>query len=188
MSVPNPRIRFTYDDYQTLPEGCGKRYELLHGELLMAPAPTVLHQIVSANLNHELQSHVRRHALGLVLTAPIDVIFGQGDDREIVQPDILFISEARRGTISAKEIQGAPDLVVEILSPGSEERDRGYKKTLYERYGVGEYWIVDPEARQLDRYRLEETAGLTLVEHLDANDTLRSECLPGLAVALDEVF
>lgn len=187
MSVPNPRIRFTYEDYRTLPEDSGKRYELLDGELLMSPAPTPLHQRIVRDLGFLLWQHCRATGVGEILEAPIDVVLGRGDGREVVQPDILFIGQQRRGIIGAGEIEDAPDLVVEVLSPGSEERDRGYKKTLYGRYGVREYWIVDPEARQLERYRL-EASGLVLMQRLAETDTVTSELLPGLAIRLNDVF
>lgn len=187
MAVPNPNVRFTYDDYRSLPEDMSRRYELLDGELLMAPAPTPLHQIISANLEFVLQQHVRRQHLGIVLHAPLDVVFGQGDDREVAQPDIIFISNARRAIVTRKEIQGAPDLVVEILSSGTEDRDRGYKKTLYGRYGVREYWIVDPEAKQVDVYRPTAT-GFAREARLGEHEALDTPLLPGLKFPLAEVF
>ncbi len=132
-AVVNPHIRFTYEDYKSLPESMAKRYELLNGEILMVPAPTTTHQFVAANLEFILQAFVRAHHLGVVLDSPIDVVFGQGDDREVVQPDIFYISHRRRDIIIEDEIQGAPDLIVEIISPGTEKRDLGYKKHLYGR-------------------------------------------------------
>ncbi|MGH8569737.1 MAG: Uma2 family endonuclease [Gammaproteobacteria bacterium] len=153
MSVVNPNIRFSYEDYKSLPESMEKRYELLDGDLLMVPAPTTSHQFVSRNLEFILHNFARTHALGSVLYSPVDVVFGVGKDREVVQPDILFISRGRVAIIAPAEIQGAPDLVVEVLSPGTEERDRGYKRHLYGRYGVLEYWIIDPEVETVEVIR-----------------------------------
>jgi len=187
MSVPNPHIRFTYDDYQTLPEDSLKRYELLDGDILVSPAPTVLHQWVAANLEFILQSHVRRHHLGVVLASPIDVVFGEGNVREVVQPDILFISNERRRIISDKEIQGAPDLLIEVLSESTAERDRGYKKTLYGRYGVCEYWLADPQARTINVYAI-RGEDLVLTGTFRNGDTMRTVLLPGLVIELDAVF
>ena len=115
MSTPNPLIRFHYEDYQSLPESMSARYELLDGDLLMVPAPTVMHQRILRNLGFILQQFVREHDLGEILYSPIDVVFGVGDDREIAQPDILFVEKTRSHIITPKEIQGAPTLIVEIL-------------------------------------------------------------------------
>lgn len=187
MSVPHPNVRFTYDDYRTLPEDSGRRYELLHGELLMAPAPTPRHQRVSANLEFLLQQFVRQQNLGIVLHAPLDVVFGRGEAREVTQPDIIFISSAQQAIVGRREIAGAPDLIVEILSPATAERDCGYKKTLYARYGVREYWIVDPETRQIEVYRLAET-GFVREARFDDRGSLHTPLLPGLQIPLAEAF
>lgn len=152
MSVVNPNIRFNYDDYKSLPESMDKRYELLDGDIKMVPAPTTGHQRVLINLGVLLVTFVRQHNLGQVLTAPVDVVFGEGKNREVVQPDLVFISHERKHIVAEEEIRGGPDLVIEILSPGTEERDRGYKRSLYLRYGVREYWIVDPKAEAIEIY------------------------------------
>jgi len=185
MSVVNPHIRFTYEDYKSLPESMSRRYELLHGELRMVPAPTTEHQFISRNLEFILYHFVRIHDLGTVLYAPVDVVFGQGDDREVVQPDILYISHQRRHIITEEEIQGVPDLIVEILSPGTEQRDRGYKKHLYGRYGVREYWIVDPASRTVETYGGHD---FDCLRRLTENQTLTSPLFPGLEIVLKEVF
>ncbi|MGH8581683.1 MAG: Uma2 family endonuclease [Gammaproteobacteria bacterium] len=187
MSVVNPNIRFTYEDYKSLPESMEKRYELLDGDLLMVPAPTTRHQFVSRNLEFILHSFVRTHGLGSVLYSPIDVVFGTSENREVVQPDVLFISRARASIIAAPEIRGAPDLIVEVLSPGTEERDRGYKRHLYGRYGVLEYWIVDTDAESVEVIRAAGTR-FDLAMMLGVNDKLTSPLFPGLEVDLHEVF
>jgi len=187
MSVPYPNIRFTYDDYQSLPSAMDKRYELLDGDILMVPAPTTAHQRVSRNLEFILIGIVRRQGLGVIYDAPVDVVFGHGKDREVVEPDIVFVSQARRAMIRPKEIQGDPDLVVEILSPGTEERDRGYKKALYGRYGVREYWLVDPDQGRVEVYRHRQ-GELMLTHTLQAGDPLTSPLLADVPIDLDEVF
>lgn len=101
---------------------------------------------------------VQAHGLGIVLRAPVDVVLGQGREREIVQPDLLFVSQARLAILSAQEVRGAPDLAVEVLSPGTAGRDRGYKRHLYGRHGVHEYWVVDPAARTVEVYRADAAA------------------------------
>ena len=129
----------------------GNRYEAIEGDLYMTPAPTVRHQRISLRLERALFTILVEPALGELLHAPVGVEFpatGEG-----VQPDILFISSERRGIVAPDWIRGAPDLVVEILSPSSSSRDRGIKRRLYERQGVAEYWIVDAEARAVDVWR-----------------------------------
>jgi Uma2 family endonuclease len=187
MSAPNPKIRFSYADYRSLVESTDKRYELLDGACVMVPAPTTRHQQISRNLEFLLLAHVRQQRLGTVLDAPIDVIFGVGEEREVVQPDIVFIRTERRSIVTEPAIQGAPDLIVEILSPGTEIRDRGYKRTLYARYGVREYWIVDPKAQQIDVLVL-GAAGFDPRGTYGAADRLTSPLFPLLELFLDEVF
>lgn len=187
MSVVNPHIRFVYEDYKSLPESMAKRYELLNGEILMVPAPTTTHQFLSRNIGYLLHGFVRKHELGAVLSSPVDVVFGEGDAREIVQPDVLYICSERAGIIVVEEICGAPDLIVEVLSPGTETRDRTYKKHLYERYGVREYWIIDPISETVEVYK---SSGAEFDDPLiyRAVDTLRSALFVGLDIDLQEVF
>ena len=187
MSVVNPHIRFVYEDYKALPESMAKRYELLDGEILMVPAPTTTHQFLSRNVAFVLHGFVRQHALGTVLSSPIDVVFGEGDAREIVQPDVLYVSVKHADIILVEEIRGAPDLVVEVVSPGTETRDRTYKKHLYGRYGVREYWIVDPVAETVVVY---QSSGAKFDDPTTyrADDTLNSTLFVGLDINLREVF
>ncbi len=187
MTAARPRIPYTYDDYRTLPEDMSRRYELLHGDLYMVPAPTTQHQRISRRLLHILDQHINSKGLGEVFYSPVDVILGQGDAREVAQPDIVFIAAARHDIIKLHGIEGAPDLAVEILSPGTEERDRGYKLKMYARYGVREYWIVDPEAQTVEVYlsRLDDVA--PAVRH-GATDILTSALFPELNIPLQEIF
>ena len=181
------RIKFTYEDYKSLPESETKRYELLGGELVMVPSPTEYHQRISRNLLFILWEFVRERDLGQVYDAPLDVVLGKGDEREVVQPDIFYISKERSGIIAEEEIRGAPDLVIEITSPATAERDRTYKKTLYARHGVREYWIVDPEAKTVEVFTLGER-GFELIRTYKAEEVLNSPLLEGLEVDLKEVF
>ncbi len=152
MTHANRNVRFTYEDYKSIPETAGRRYELLHGDMLRVPASTTSHQRALRNLGQLLVEHVRGHKAGEVLFSPIDVVLGEGIEREIVQPDIVFIGRDRQQLVFDEEIRGAPDLVVEILSPATRERDKGYKKMLYSRYSVREVWIIDPQAKTSEVY------------------------------------
>ncbi len=181
------RIKFTYEDYKSLPESETKRYELLGGELVMVPSPTEYHQRISRNLLFILWEFVRERDLGQVYDAPLDVVLGKGDEREVVQPDIFYISKERVGIIAEEEIRGVPDLVIEITSPATAERDRTYKKTLYARHGVKEYWIVDPDAKTVEVFSLGER-GFELIRTYKSDEVLNSPLLEGLEVDLKEVF
>ncbi|MGH8526444.1 MAG: Uma2 family endonuclease [Gammaproteobacteria bacterium] len=187
MSIPNPHIRFSYEDYRSLVATSDKRYELFDGDIVMVPSPTSTHQEVSRNLAFLLFAHVRAQRLGKVFYAPLDVVFGEGVDREVAQPDLLFVRAERRAIIGRDAIEGAPDLVVEILSPGTKARDRGYKKSLYARFGVAEYWIVDPKAQAIEVHAI-GTDGYEMKGRYRKGDRFSSPLLPGLTLPLDEVF
>jgi len=181
------QIKFTYEDYKSLPESETKRYELVGGELVMVPSPDPEHQDILGNLFRVLSVHIRRHRLGKVYLAPLDVVLGEGEEAEVVQPDLLYISPQRQDIIAQKEIRGAPDMVVEVLSPSTAQRDRTLKKKLYAKYGIQEYWLVDPEAQTVEVLTLGqrgyERAGL-----YTKNETLESPLLVGLRIPLDEVL
>lgn len=176
-------LLLTYDDYLSLPND-GKRYEVIEGELVMSPAPEPEHQDVLGNLFEPLRSLVRTHALGKIYCAPIDVVLSMTD---IVQPDIVFIARDRLFGVKKKNIVIPPDLVIEILSPSTRILDRTKKKSLYERYGVKEYWIVDPEKKLVEVYRLQGSA-YSAPTVLAANELLTSPLLPELSFPVQKVF
>lgn len=187
MSVSNPYVRYSYGDYRSLVASTDKRYELLDGEIVMVPSPTTGHQRVSRNLEFLLVTFVRAHRLGEVFDAPFDVVFGEGATREVAQPDLVFVSSERRSIITEHAIEGAPDLVVEILSPGSEAVDRGYKRALYARYGVAEYWIVDPKAKVIEVYGL-GPSGFEPRGRYQPRHQFASPLFSDLRLPLEEVF
>lgn len=182
MSVPNPRIKLTYRDYANTPDG--ERYELLDGELIRMTAPAEIHQRVSILLGWRLIEFVTGNGLGRVYQAPFDVVLS---DSDVVQPDLLFVSNERAHVVTAANVQGAPDLVVEILSPSSVERDRTLKRSLYARHGVREYWIVDTDARTATVLLLQD-GGLEAAGTYGERDTLTSPTLPGLALDVAALF
>lgn len=181
MSVP-AALRFTYQDYLLLPED--RRYEILDGDLFRTPAPTPYHQRVSRNIEVMLDSYVRSHGLGEVLDAPCDVVLSATD---VVQPDILFIVTDRLSIIGEKYISQAPDLVVEILSPATAERDRSLKTKLYARFGVRELWIADPEAKTIE-VLVNTREGFRRDALFGRGQVLRSPLLPGLEISINQVF
>jgi Uma2 family endonuclease len=141
----------TYRDYAALPND-GRRYEIHDGELSVTPAPNPQHQICAANLFRVLDNHVRSNNLGLVLFAPLDVILS---DTTIVQPDLVYLPPDRLGTISRRGIEGPPLLAIEIRSPSTAAIDRDVKYGLYARHGVPCFWLLDPDERVIEAYRLE---------------------------------
>ena len=180
--MTRPRIKFTVSDYMTTPDD--KRCQLLDGELIVAPSPTTRHQTILARLSQALHGWVNSSQAGEVWFAPLDVVLSNHD---VAQPDILFVSNNRSAIITAANIQGAPDLVVEILSPATAQYDRGYKRTLYGRHGVREYWLVDPDAETIE-VLTESAEGLVLEATHNRGDTLISPLLRGLAIELEQIF
>jgi Uma2 family endonuclease len=143
------RTILTYDDYAALPDD-GRRYELHEGELIVTPAPHPRHQVVIGNLYVLMTDHVRRHGLGEVFLSPIDVILSR---ITVVQPDLVYVESGRREIVTERAIEGAPTLVVEVLSPSTSARDRGVKQALYARHAIPYYWIVDPSAETVQAQR-----------------------------------
>ena len=182
MSVPNPAIKFTYEDYLSAPED--ERYELLDGALVMTPAPGEPHQRVSMWLGWKLIQFVAENRLGEVYHAPFDVVLS---DFDVVQPDLIFVSHARAHIITPANLQGAPDLVVEILSPSTAERDKTFKYALYAEHGVGEYWMVDTDAKTITVLLLGER-GFAVAGIYGEGQTLESPTLGGFALAIDDIF
>ena len=171
--------RLTYEDYCLLPND-GKRYEIIDGELLVTPSPRRAHQKVVGNLFYYLTDFAKENQLGEVYVAPFDVVFSRYD---VVEPDILYVSSARRSVITEKNVQGAPDLAVEVLSESTADIDRNTKLKLYARFGVKEYWIIDPEECSAEVYRRSEE-GLELAATLQADDSLTSPLFPIFSVPL----
>ena len=180
--MTNPRIKFTINDYMSTPNG--KRYQLLDGELIVAPSPTTRHQTILLRLSRAMHDGVNSSQLGRVWVAPLDVILS---DHDVVQPDLLFVSNGRANIVTEANVQGAPDLVVEILSPATAQHDREYKRTLYSRHGVREYWLVDPEEDTVEVWTESDT-GLVLAVAYQRGDTLASPLLQGLSIPLGAIF
>ena len=182
MTVPNPHIKFTYVDYLNAPED--KRYELLDGDLVMTPAPGERHQRASILLGWRLIQFVTENRLGRVYAAPFDVVLSNTD---VVQPDLLFVSHERAHVVTAANVRGAPDLVVEILSPSTADRDLTFERRLYARHGVNEYWIVDTDAGTVTVLLLRE-GEFEVAGTYGTGDTLTSPTLRGFTLRVDDMF
>lgn len=176
------KTTFTYEDYRRTPED--ERYQLLEGQLVREPAPKPYHQHVSVKLLYHLCQYVEEHGTGVVYNCPVDVVLS---DINVLQPDILFISRDRLSILEEDCIRGAPDLVVEVLSPSTSHLDRGVKKELYARFGVREYWIVDPGARSAEVLSLTPDGYQTTGTFVSPS-RLVSPLLPGLSIDLELIF
>jgi Uma2 family endonuclease len=177
--------QLTYEDYLFFPDD-GKRHEIIYGDHYVTPAPKTKHQKVSFNLTVAMGSFVKQRGLGLVLAAPSDVILS---DENVVQPDLLFVSTKRASIVTEDNIRGAPDLVVEIISETTRKKDEVTKRKLYERFGVQEYWVVDPELETVKIFRRTQQGYDRAVElSKEANDILTTDLLAGFDLPLTEIF
>lgn len=181
--VVHARVRFKAEDIWDTPED-GKRYEVIDGELYVSPPPIPPHQDAAGSLYLYLGAHIRRRRLGKLYFAPIGVVL---DGENGVQPDLVFVSRQHTDIITDRGIEGTPDLVVEVLSPSTQSRDRGVKLRRYAAAGVPHYWIADPRRRTLQAYRLSE-GGYDLVGTYAPGDTFRPELFPGLEIPLDDLW
>jgi Uma2 family endonuclease len=183
------RLKLTYDDFVLFPDD-GRRHELIDGEHYVTPSPNTKHQNVSINLILVIGGWLDSHPIGRLFHAPFDVVFSEFD---VVEPDLLYLSNERmKEVVTPQHVRGAPELVIEIGSPGTRQRDETIKRRLYERSGVSEYWVVDPE---LDVVRVSRREGAGDGEFArptelsrEAGDVLTSPLLPGLEMPLARVF
>ena len=182
--VPGPpQGSWTYDDYAALPDD-GRRYEIVNGVLVMAPAPDLGHQSIVLRLSHYLFAHAELAGLGRVFAAPIDV---ELESKNVFQPDVIVLLNAHLDRVAAKRIIGAPDLVVEVASPGTAAFDRLTKYDIYARAGVREYWIVKSAQRTVEVLVLENgeyrSSGI-----FNGQAMLPSRVVPGLPVRVEQFF
>lgn len=185
MSSQARQSKFTYEDYLLFPDD-RQRHELIDGDHYVTPSPTTKHQRISLKLSTTLTNFLRRSPLGEVFAAPYDVVLS---DLDVVQPDLLFIAKAHASLVTDKNIRGAPDLVIEILSETTRKTDELVKRKLYERYGVSEYWIVDPELETVKVCRLTDQGYGRIAELTrEAGDALSTPLLPGLQIPLIDIF
>jgi len=171
----------TYADLLDTPDD-GQRYEVIDGRLIVTPAPATVHQKLSLRLTLLIGNFVTQHRLGQVFVAPCDVMLSE---HAIVQPDLIFVDQARLDIVGPKYVEGVPDLVVEILSPRTRRRDAGSKRDLYARFGVPEYWRADPDGRSLVAEVLREGRYEPLLRD---DGIVRSSVLPGLEVDVSVLF
>ena len=186
MNTPTAGAKLTYDDFLLFPDD-GQRHELIDGEHYVTPSPNLKHQKVLGNLHLVIGSWLEAHPIGQLFLAPFDVVLSMFD---VVEPDLLYLSNERaRAALTAANVKGVPELVIEIGSPGTRKRDVTIKKRLYERSGVDEYWLVDPD---LDVVRVYRRAGERFTRprelSVEGGDVLETPLLPGLVLPLVRVF
>jgi Uma2 family endonuclease len=173
----------TVEDYRSLPE-TGPRYQLIEGDLFMAPAPNRYHQDISGNIQFLLRSYLEKHPIGKLYNAPFDVFL---DEINAYQPDLVFVEKQNYSLLTDAGMEGTPDFVVEILSPNTAHLDKKAKRRVYLRAGVQELWLVDPETKLVHVYYLQKDA-----EHPAASygqkETFTSPHFPGLKIKVSRIF
>ena len=186
MNVPAPRVKLTYEDFLQFPDD-GRRHELIDGEHYVTPSPNTRHQRISGRLYLLIGNWLQEHPVGQLFYAPFDVVFSNID---VVEPDLLYMSNERAAEVLTEEhVRGVPELVIEIASPGTRRRDETLKRRLYERSGVTEYWVVDPDVDVVRAYRRSGEGFARPVElSAEAGDVLTTALLPGLEIPLARVF
>ncbi|MEN9444859.1 MAG: hypothetical protein RIS47_1749, partial [Bacteroidota bacterium] len=177
-----PEVEYTQEQFYELPEEIP--YQLINGKFVQTMGASIQHQRVSSKLHTFLNIFVMEHNLGDVLHSPTDIVLGENN---IFQPDILYISVARQSQMQQNRIVGAPEFVVEILSKGTEERDRNIKMTQYGAYDVVEYWIVNPNEAFIEVY-YNESKNLQLVQTAKPGDIIRSKAIVGFELEVARVF
>ena len=175
--------KLTYDDYVRFPDD-DLRHEIIEGEHYVTPSPSTRHQRILLKLSHLLQSYLDTHPIGEIFIARFDVLLSEFN---VFEPDLIYISKERAHQLNEKNLQGAPDLAVEILSPSTKKRDQRLKRDVYQRTGVQEYWLIDPDA---DVVEVLVRAGDAFEEprRFNRGQTLTTELLPGLELSLDRIL
>lgn len=174
---------FTYQEYLNFPDD-RNRYEIHEGELIMVASPITIHQRVHSRLQNKMTSYVENHNLGIVFYAPYDVVFS---NVTVLQPDIFFVSNENKSIITNTNIQGSPNLVVEILSESTYNYDLFDKKAIYEKYGVQEYWIVDPLRKWIE-LSVWKDGKYDVSQRAEKTGKISSSLLPGFEIDLTDIF
>lgn len=186
-ATAHPDRRLTYDDLLLFPESDGLRHEIIDGVHYVTPCPSLRHQDRVGRLHLALGIYLAAHpGIGRVFLAPLDVVFTVHD---VVEPDLLFVASDQPVIMTEKNIQGAPAIVVEVVSRTTRRRDERVKKELFDRGGVREYWIIDPDRSQVIVHR-RDGAGFDARTLLAAADdaVLASPLLPGFSLSIPELF
>jgi Uma2 family endonuclease len=183
--APQTTSRMTYQDFLDMPD-VGKHYELIEGELVLNPSPITRHQQIAFKIALRIQTCFDDHGGGEVFMSPLDVVLA---DDVVLEPDVMVIRDERRSIVGEKNIQGAPNIVVEVLSDRTRRRDEILKRKLYERFGVEEYWIVDPAIDTVKIYRRSSESFVRVAEiSTETGGTITTPLVPGFALDVNVVF
>ncbi|MHA1522334.1 MAG: Uma2 family endonuclease [Promethearchaeota archaeon] len=180
------KVIFTHDMIGRLHEyPIGPLLELINGEIFLIPSPSVLHQEISAKIEFLFRKFLSKHPIGKLFDAPIDVVLSE---ENVIIPDLVYIKNSNRGIIKEKNIAGVPDLIIEVLS-SNRNHDLIYKKNLYEKCCIGEYWIVDPVNNEItifiyDQFKKEYKKGCSLIQY----QSLKSVILENIEITIKDVF
>ena len=183
MALESPVTLFSYDDYARLDDD--RRYQVIEGELIPMTSPNRRHQDLLSRLHILLQP---ARQFGALYFAPLDVVLRAERPAVVVQPDLMFIGRDRLEVLTKANIQGAPNLVVEILSPSTAKLDAGRKRLLYAQYGVQEMWLILPEYDQIEVLRLTEAGAFTKPVVYEIGDVLTTPLMPGVELILADLF
>jgi len=181
---PTSTAKLTYEDFLSFPDD-GRRHELIDGEHYVTASPATKHQRLVGRLHASLFLYLQSRGTGEVFTAPFDVVLSSSD---VVEPDLLVVLEDQADILTDQHVRGAPAIVIEILSPATRVRDEQLKRGLYERAGVREYWLVDPQRDAITLCGRAPDGGLVAVVHLASSETLTSSLLPGFSMPLSDLF
>jgi Uma2 family endonuclease len=188
MESSEPRDdRLTYDDFVLFPDD-GMRHEIIDGEHYVTPSPNLRHQELLGRLFVDIELFLRQHpGVGRVFLSPLDVVFTKWD---VVEPDLLFVTSNQNEILTAQNVQGSPALVIEILSSGTRRVDEKVKLRLFDRGGVLEYWLVDPDTESVVVFRRQPDGSFPKVGQLtgDGHDVLTTPLIAGMAIPLAELF
>jgi Uma2 family endonuclease len=177
--------RITYHDLRAMPDD-GKQYEVIDGELYVNPSPITKHQIAVVNLSYAFQQYVRTHRGARSFVAPFDVVLA---DDVMVQPDVFVILSERESIIGPTHVEGPPHIVVEVLSESSRRKDEIIKRQIYDRFGVDEYWVVDPEIDLVKIYRRSGKSFVRVAEiSTEAGGVITTPLLPAFELPIEDVF
>lgn len=183
-SIPE-HLKLTYEDYCLLPND-GKRHEIIDGDHFVTLAPNLRHQAVVGKLLRSLGDYLDERPLGWLFPALFDVVLS---DTDVVQPDLVFVAKSNAEVLTDDNVRGTPDLLIEILSPSTRKTDLTVKRKLYERFGVPEYWVVDPELETVRIFQLKDGSyGLGEELTAETGDEITSTVLPGLELTVAAVF
>ena len=186
MRTESAGVKLTYDDFVLFPDD-GKRHELIDGEHYVTPSPNIRHQVILGNVHLLIASWLETHPIGRVFLSPLDVVFS---DFDVVEPDLLYVSSKRAPDIlTTLNVRGTPELVVEIGSKSTRKRDETIKLRLYERAGVSDYWLIDPQTDVIRVYRRNgDRFARPSVLSRESGDVLTSPLLSGLEMPLARIF